>query len=177
VGTGGSAKSHLSALRQEKDRVDIVAVVDISPQNLKSFVKKTTSPHRRVYDRALQVGIHPPASPTQFYCSERSFLQAPLRREQACSCRWGVTANLFPDPLLRRFSVGEVGKTIFQIPCLISAEAEWGFRSAVVRHSLLQRLFLLASLTARISVSHLLDATSTQIYTNRRIKASVGKPS
>lgn len=40
VGTGAIAKSHIAALRHEQERVEVVAAVDVTPQNLKTFCEE-----------------------------------------------------------------------------------------------------------------------------------------
>lgn len=40
VGTGGIAKSHMTALRQQGERVEVVAAVDVLPQNLAAFCRE-----------------------------------------------------------------------------------------------------------------------------------------
>jgi shikimate 5-dehydrogenase len=40
VGTGGIARSHMAALQHEQARVDVVAAVDVAPQNLKAFCEE-----------------------------------------------------------------------------------------------------------------------------------------
>lgn len=46
VGTGGIAKTHIRALRQESDRVEVVAAVDINPQQLQTFCEDNRIPHQ-----------------------------------------------------------------------------------------------------------------------------------
>src|SRR5437764_935346 len=46
IGTGGIAGNHLNALQAEKDRVEVVAAVDIDPQNLNAFCERFDIPHR-----------------------------------------------------------------------------------------------------------------------------------
>jgi predicted dehydrogenase len=45
VGTGGIAGSHMNALRHEQERVEVVAAVDIAPQNLKVFCEQHDITH------------------------------------------------------------------------------------------------------------------------------------
>jgi predicted dehydrogenase len=45
VGTGGIANSHMKALNQEKERIEVVAAVDIVPERVKSFSQEHGIPN------------------------------------------------------------------------------------------------------------------------------------
>lgn len=53
IGTGGIAKSHMNAARHEKERVEVVAAVDISAQNLNAYCDEYAILHR--YDDAQKM--------------------------------------------------------------------------------------------------------------------------
>ena len=46
IGTGGIAKSHMAAARQEQERVEVIAAADVAPQNLINFCDEHGIPNR-----------------------------------------------------------------------------------------------------------------------------------